>query len=214
MSIDKGLERLSERMVETASSSLAHRSSRRGFLVRLSIVGSALVVSPIRYLLRPGSAWGTTTCTSGCNPGDLCHDSGTSAFCCTLTNGTNDCPANTDPCGWWRCCIPTSYCASGYKYFIDCCGCSGAGQCAHDSCGNRKYCCYGQQWTNCTPTHGTTIRCRVVRCANPGTLGGQFSNCTTQIFSENTCCQGSSAAACAGTVAGPHPDCCETCSAC
>jgi hypothetical protein len=46
---------------------------------------------------------------------------------------------------------------------------------------------------------------------NPGTL---FSNCTTQIFTENTCCQGSEDPGCSGSVAGPHPNCCDTCTAC
>ncbi|MDX6449258.1 MAG: hypothetical protein QOD08_1721 [Gaiellaceae bacterium] len=209
MSLDEGITRVSDKMVSYASTTLDRRSSRRGFLIRASLVGSAMMVAPHRFLLRPESAFAVTTCTS-CTSG-VCFTSHNSAFCCTLTNGTNNCPANTDPCGWWRCCIPTSYCQSGFKYFIDCCGCTGAGACALDSCGNRRYCCYDQEWTNCTPTHGTRIRCRIVRCANPG---GLFGNCTSQIFTESSCCQGSDAAGCAGTVAGPHPNCCDTCLAC
>lgn len=211
MSIDQGLTQVSDKMVSVATSTLDRTTSRRGFLVRASVVGAALVVSPLRFLLRPGSAFAYATSCTSCGSG-LCKTSNNSAFCCSLTNGTNDCPANTDPCGWWRCCIPTSYCSSGYKYFIDCCGCaSGEGRCAHDACGYRKICCYPQSWSNCTPTHTGNIRCRIVRCVNPGTL---FSNCTTQILTENTCCQGSEDPGCAGTVAGPHPNCCDTCSAC
>jgi hypothetical protein len=209
MSIGQSIERASDRLVQSASSQLERRSSRRGFLIKASMVGSALAVGPVRYLLQPGSAWAAVTTCSSCTSG-LCFSSHNSAFCCTLTNGTNDCPPNTDPCGWWRCCIPTSYCSSGFKYFVDCCGCSGAGQCAQDSCGNRKICCYGQEWPNCTPTHAPTIRCRIVRCVNPGTL---FGNCTTQVFTASTCCQSSASSQCPPVVQNA-PNCCDTCSAC
>ena len=42
--------------MHAASGYLERRTSRRGFLVRAAVVGSALTVGPIRYLVRPQSA--------------------------------------------------------------------------------------------------------------------------------------------------------------
>jgi hypothetical protein len=202
------LDRLSDKVASATSKSLERRTTRQGFLVRMGLVGSALVVAPLRYLIRPGSAWAYVTSCSSCTSG-LCFTSHTSAFCCTLDGGTNDCPSGTSPCGWWRCCDPT-YCGTGYKYFLDCCGCTNiAGHCAQDSCGDRKVCCYDKEWGQCTTSY-TKIRCRIIRCVNPGTL---FSNCTTTLATDTTCCQGSTASTCPGIVQN-HPNCCDTCTAC
>ena len=196
------LQKAAGRATDTAANFMMQRTSRRGLLVRATIVGSALALGPVRYLMRPGTAWAySTTCTS-CTSG-LCYSSSNSAFCCTIY-GTNACPSGTSACGWWRCCISTLYCSSGYRYFIDCCGGCGTGHCVNDSCGDRKTCCYPKSWDNCTGTG--TIQCRAVLCVMPNQV---YSNCDTNIQTENTCCQGSNASGCPN-----YPSCCDSCTAC
>ena len=45
---------VAEKVVGVVSSGLSSRSSRRGFLFRSTLVGSALALNPWRFLLRPG----------------------------------------------------------------------------------------------------------------------------------------------------------------
>lgn len=67
------------------------RTSRRGFLARVAVVGSALTVSPVGFLLRPGTAYAAV-----CGTDSTCA-SGYTVFCCTINNGVNRCP----PAAWW-----------------------------------------------------------------------------------------------------------------
>src|SRR5438094_6583076 len=76
-------------LVDAAARALERRTSRRGFLARLALAGSAAAVAPMRYLLRPLSPMAVIRC-SDCSPGALCCD-GWTVFCCTLT-GSNSCP--------------------------------------------------------------------------------------------------------------------------
>jgi len=48
---------IAEKLVEVASAGLARRSSRRGFLMRSAVVGSALAVNPFKFALKPGTAY-------------------------------------------------------------------------------------------------------------------------------------------------------------
>lgn len=90
----------------------ARRVSRRGFLSRAAMVGTALAVAPERFLFEPRTAYGVasrsmcTTCSSlspgNCDCGDLCC-SGWTEFCCATHPETgNTCPPGTVPGGWWR----------------------------------------------------------------------------------------------------------------
>ena len=74
-------------LAERASEVLASRVSRRSFVVRMAIAGSALAVGPLRYLLRPGTAYAVVC--GQCGGGPCCD--GYTEFCCVL-NGTNACP--------------------------------------------------------------------------------------------------------------------------
>jgi hypothetical protein len=210
-----GLQRFADSFTQQAASTLSRKVSRRGFLVRMTVVGSALTIAPMRYLLRPGSAWAATGCF-GCASGTfcpncadkttLCPSSANSTFCCSLSGGANSCPTGTHACGWWRCCIPTTYCSSGYRYFVDCCdpNCESP-HCSNNHCNSRVECCFASTWSNCNGNAGT-IRCRAVLCVNPS----QVYNCNpTPVFTENTCCQGSTAAPCPNI-----PSCCDTCDPC
>src|SRR6516225_6101634 len=91
---------VTRRLADAAGSLLERRTSRRGFLARAALAGSAMVVAPLRYLLRPVSAWaviGPGSCGSG-----LCTD-GYTAFCCEINQGKNVCPPGTFIAGWWMC---------------------------------------------------------------------------------------------------------------
>ena len=82
------------------------------------------LVNPLRYLLRPGTAY-----ASLCGPDASCA-SGWTAFCCTVNGGQNTCPPGSIPAGWWKA-DNSSFCHSGPRYYIDCnascgtCGCGG-----------------------------------------------------------------------------------------
>jgi len=155
---------------------LDNRTSRRGFLVRSAVVGSAVATVGVKYTTRPGSAF---TYITNCPPGALCRD-GYTEFCCVINNGINACPSGTISGGWWR--ADFSVFCNGTRYYIDCnevccgpprgyqtfcnacheCGCAG-------DCNSRKTYCtyfrYGQcnqdvQWIG-------PIACRMVTCVPP-----------------------------------------------
>ena len=144
---------IAERLVDRA----ATRIARRGFLGRAALVGSAAVVAPVDYLLRPTSAYAAI-----CGPQSLCR-TGYTEFCCTIT-GVNACPAGTVTGGWWKV-DGSHFCGGAPRYYLDCnaqcggCGCgskgicdgscSGTGcGCANGDCNNWKAGCnkfrYGQ----------------------------------------------------------------------
>jgi hypothetical protein len=184
------ITKIPERASEAVGNALAGEgSTRRSFLIRMTVFGSALAVAPIRYLLRPGVAWAANCpqpggCTSG-----ACTD-GYSTFCCTLT-GSNNCPSGTHPGGWWYACIGSSYCANNRRYYIDCMGncptdCSQC-HCANGSCGNRRVCC-NNGYTQCGGSSTARLRCRIVRCVNPCTI---WSSCSCSGGTDQrTCTQG------------------------
>ena len=171
-------------LVERLSSTLAARTSRRGFISRSTLAATALAVAPAEYVLRPVSAYAAVCrCASGaCSCGQPCCD-GYTEFCCTLNHGSNMCPSGTFAGGWWK--ADGSQWCNGPRYYIDCmaecsCGCSGGtgeyfcppgcdGQscgCAHGDCGLRQAGCvvfrYGQCHTEIACTG--RIACRVVTC--------------------------------------------------
>jgi hypothetical protein len=169
---------LSERVVARTSGWLGRRIGRRGFLVRTAVVGSALAAHPLRYLLRPGTAYAAI----GCGPAASCG-SGWTVMCCSINHGQNTCPPGTIAAGWWK--ADGSPFCSGPRYYVDCnatcsCGCGSSGICAREcqncgcrcntgSCDQRAVCCnqfrYGQchQEVRCV---GAVV-CRVVSCTPP-----------------------------------------------
>jgi hypothetical protein len=171
--------------------------TRRGFLLRVAAAGSAFAASPIGYLVYPDTARATNCpAPGGCSSG-ACTD-GYSAFCCGLAGGSNNCPSGTRPGGWWWANIPTSYCANGKRYYIDCIGncpldCSSC-RCRDNSCSNRRTCC-NHGYTNCGGPPAARLRCRIVRCMNPCNL---FSGCSCQApLDQGTC---SHSASCSHTA--------------
>jgi hypothetical protein len=175
------------RLVSRASGVLANRIDRRGFLTRGAVVGSALAVSPLRYVLRPVTAYAAVCNCSGysCDCGSACCD-GYTEFCCTLT-GQNSCPPGTAAGGWWKADAP-GLCGDAPRYYMDCnvvppatpCGCG----CALGDCNHRKACCTQFRYGQChmeIPVMGP-IMCRVVTCAPPWDFD---PSCTTLALTDN-----------------------------
>lgn len=183
-----------QRLVNAASAVLDGRTSRRRFLQRAAIAGTAVAANPASYLLRPVSAYAAIcTCSgSSCDCAASCCD-GYTEFCCTIT-GHNSCPPGTLMAGWWKV-DGSSFCGGAARYYMDCnagcgtCGCGGSGVCGGDcsgtgcgcangSCGNRKSGCtlfrYGQ-CNQAVPCVGPIV-CRVVTCTAPWQID---ASCTT-----------------------------------
>lgn len=186
---------MSRRLAERASSLLGGRTTRRDFLTKTAVVGSAIAVAPRTFVLRPVTAYEAVCGCAGraCACGSLCCD-GYTEFCCTLT-GENTCPPGSFAGGWWKasgsvycsgdryyidcvgnCTHCTSGCGGGHAFCVDTCGDLGCG-CALGNCSYRKAGCtqfrYGQchQEIACS----TRILCRVVSC-DPAVL--VFSACS------------------------------------
>jgi hypothetical protein len=184
---------VSERLAGAAGRLLERRLSRRRALSRVAVAGAALAVAPVRYLVRPGTAWAVIVpgdCASG-----LCLD-GYTAFCCEIQHGQNACPNGTYVAGWWKC---TSYqgsglcAAEGVRYYVDCnrtpnAVFPGGCQCAQGDCGRRRIDCNHFRYGQCnTHVAGTTeVVCRLMICQSPATVG--WMNCNdTEMVDDNTC---------------------------
>ena len=181
---------MSNWLIDRSSAILDRGTTRRGFLTHTALVGSALAVAPVSYVLRPQTAYATICSCNGssCNCTDMCCD-GYTEFCCTLT-GSNSCPPGTIAAGWWKA-DNSGYCdvdgASKPRYYIDCnsgcsdgCGCGSSGvcsqscsesacKCGNGDCGNRKTGCTGFRYGQCNSHIECVGRivCRVVTCTPP-----------------------------------------------
>jgi hypothetical protein len=183
---------------------MSRHESRRNFLRKFALVGSALVTAPLDFPLKPVSAYAAV-----CGPGAECNQ-GWSVFCCTVNRGVNKCPPGTFVGGWWRA-SGSSYCCdsgggAGSRYYIDChpeCECtSGCGPFCTSSClackcrcnnvsstcDRRRICCnvfrYGQCHTEIGCSGG--VACRVVTCTPPYVL---FDSCGSSLRTDNATAQ-------------------------
>ena len=184
---------IAQRFATAVGSVLERRLSRRKALHRAALAGSAFAVAPIRYLVRPGTAWaviGPGNCGSG-----LCLD-GYTAFCCEIEHGYNTCPSGTYVAGWWKC---TSYNGNGLceregvRYYIDCNRTPGhtfpgGCQCANGDCSKRRVDCNHFRYGQCnTQVGGTTeVACRVITCQHPATISSFHCNRTFKV--DNAVC--------------------------
>ena len=127
-------------MVKRATKLLDRPVSRRGFLAKMTMGATALSVAPMRFLLRPGTAYAVICSCLGqtCDCGDLCCD-GYTDFCCSIY-GENACPSGTVPAGWWKA-DGSGICDTAQgpqpRYYLDCnisdcgsCGCGRNGICS------------------------------------------------------------------------------------
>ena len=191
--LDPG-EGATDALVRSSALFLERRMTRRTALQRVALVGSALAVAPLRYLLYPGTALAAIG-PSDCKKKKLCSD-GWTAFCCQINNGLNACPEGTFPGGWWMC---TDYagrllCAEqGVRYYVDCNELPGRQfpggcRCADGTCDERRVACnvfrYGQCNTDVPAV--TAVVCRLVLCENPSTVAGL--NCNASLTVENAVC--------------------------
>jgi hypothetical protein len=175
---------VSRELAEAAASFLGARSSRRSFLVRMAVAGSALTVAPLRYILQPGTAYAAV-----CGPDSSCG-SGYTAMCCTVS-GANRCPPGSFAAGWWKADNSGLCCGNGARYYIDCnmqcgqeCGC----RCASGSCDQRKVCCNVFRYGQChqeIACYGPIV-CRVVTCNPPWTFD---DSCSRDVLVDNATAQ-------------------------
>ena len=155
--------------------------TRRSFLVRVSLFATAVAVGPVRFLLRPGSAY-----ASVCGPSPGC-DQGWTAFCCTINDGRNACPEGSFAAGWWKN-DNSSFCGGKARYIIDCnascptrctCRCSGS-----STCDQRKTCCNQFRYGQCHQEIACSgpVVCRIAIC----TLPWEFEpTCSTALLTDN-----------------------------
>ncbi|MCW2598871.1 MAG: hypothetical protein JWM02_700 [Frankiales bacterium] len=185
----------SQRAVDAVATWLSGRTSRRGFLARSAVVGSALAVDGVGFLLKPQSAY-----ASVCGPSSSCA-SGWTVFCATINKGVNTCPPGSIAAGWWKA-DGASLCGGRARYIIDCnatcsrcatpgragicapqcwscrCTCGPAGQ-----CDNRRVCCNRFRYGQCNQqVHQVgAVQCRVASCIPPW----KFANCSTATATDN-----------------------------
>lgn len=187
---------LGQRAVDRVTGWLSGRTSRRGFLLRAGLLGTALAVDPKGYVLRPGTAYAAV-----CGPGSGAT-SGWTVFCATINDGVNACPPGSIAAGWWKS-DGASLCGGKARYIIDCnatcsrCTSPGAraGICSSScwscscrsglpgTCDQRKVCCnafrYGQCNQHVRQVGG--VHCRVVSCTPPW----KFEQCSTAPATDN-----------------------------
>jgi hypothetical protein len=168
--------------------------SRRSLLLRVAVVGSALAVAPLRYLLYPGSALAAVV-PSQCDSG-LCTD-GYTGFCCEINQGqANTCPEGTFPGGWWMCTDYSGHqlCAEqGVRYYVDCNALPGhlfpgGCRCGNDSCSHRRINCNIFRYGQCNTDIGgvTAVVCRMVVCENPSTI--EALHCSASLATDDSTC--------------------------
>jgi uncharacterized protein with LGFP repeats len=182
-------------VVDVTTRALSRRSSRRGFLARVGLVGSALALDPWGYLLKPGTAYATI-----CGPGSGCN-SGWSVFCATINHGINACPPGSVAGGWWKS-NGASLCGGGPRYIVDCnatcsrCSSpSGSGICARgcqscrctcgpsSQCDRRRSCCTQFRYGQCNQhvAQVGAVQCRTVSCSPPY----EWANCSSAPATDN-----------------------------
>jgi hypothetical protein len=161
-----------DRLVERSSELLDANVSRRGFIAKATLTGSAVAAAGCVPVTQPGSPY---TYITDCPGGALCRD-GYTEFCCVINRGQNSCPPNSVPSGWWR--ADYSVYCNGTRYYIDCNDYSGGGPCrCSDGCNHRKVYCNHFRYGQCNqhiPGTGV-IACRVVTCTPPYAIPG--TNC-------------------------------------
>ena len=174
-------------LVDRAAGFLESRLSRRSFISRSAMVGSALAAAGTDFVLTPGTAYSVicNCAQSNCDCGSACC-SGFSEFCCTVNGGYNYCPSGTTIGGWWRA-DGSVYC-DGPRYYLDCnanCRCTTGCDsgfpfcepscdgvtcaCAGGSCDNWVSGCFQFRYGQCNQDVACMGRivCRVVSCVPP-----------------------------------------------
>lgn len=164
--------------------------TRRSFLARAALVGTALATNPVQFLLRPGTAYAQTTgCGDSPGPG-----SGWTVFCVSVNGnrGKNTCPPGSYAAGWWKA-DNSSFCTGRARYYIDCnrlpsqpgaCSCVNPYTPSPASCDRRAFCCNNFRYGQCNLQIGgvTPVVCRVISCTPPWEWD---PSCTTTSRTDN-----------------------------
>jgi len=223
---------VSATLVERAATFLESRLSRRSFINRSAMVGSAVAIgSGVDLVLKPGTAYGAvcTCANTSCGCGTTCC-AGFSEFCCSINGGYNYCPTDTVMGGWWK--ADNSTFCGGPRYYMDChamCGCStgcGGGwgfcepSCDGATCGCGPAGCdswvtgcfqfrYGQcnQQIDCIGR----IVCRVVACVPPWTID---PTCTTTLAVDNSTAEMNASCWTTAPPSPPSPPCLSAATGC
>lgn len=181
-------------LANRAAALLSRRQTRRSFLQRVAVVGSAVSVSGLDYVLRPGTAY-----ASVCGSGASCA-SGWTALCCTINHGVNQCPPGSFAAGWWKA-DGARLCGGKARYYIDCqarctkCHCRHGSHfcgrecwnckphCAHGTCDERHVCRNVFRYGQCHQEIGCSgpVVCRQISCTPPWT----FEKCSTATAIDN-----------------------------
>ena len=190
------------KLLDRALKATSRKTTRRGFLTKLAMASTAMVVAPFDFIFKPMSAHAAV-----CGPAPGCTD-GYSAFCCTVNRGINNCPPGHVMGGWWRA-SGSAYCLSGgqptSRYYIDChprCTCSSGSasfcssncyacncECPDTStCDKRHTCCAVFRYGQCNTHIGQIgpVTCRVVTCTPPYQI---YSDCGSTLLSDNNTAQ-------------------------
>ncbi len=154
-------------LVSRASGVLDRTLTRRSFVSKATMVGTAVAATGCAVVTQPGSPY---TYITDCGGGSLCRD-GYTEFCCVINKGVNACPPGSIASGWWR--ADYSVFCNGTRYYIDCNEFPDGGPCrCADGCGTRKVYCNHFRYGQCAPFIGGTgvIACRMVTCVPPYTI--------------------------------------------
>jgi hypothetical protein len=183
-----------ERVATAAASVLERCLSRRSLFTRAAIVGSAVTVGGLDFVLRPGTAY-----ASLCGDSHTCS-SGWTAMCCTINHGVNQCPPGSFPGGWWKA-EAASLCGGSARYYVDCqgecttCGCNDGShfcvedcwnckkRCAHGSCDERRVCHNVFRYGQCDRDRHCSgpVLCRAISCTPPW----KWANCSSASATDN-----------------------------
>ena len=175
---------MNRELADAAASLIGAKSSRRSFLVRMAMAGSALTVAPLRFILQPVTAYAAV-----CGPDSSCG-SGYTAMCCTVS-GENRCPPGSFAAGWWKADNSGLCCGNAARYYIDCnlqCGQQCQCRCATGTCDERKVCCNVFRYGQChqeIACYGPIV-CRVVSCNPPWTFD---ESCSRDVLVDNATAQ-------------------------
>jgi hypothetical protein len=190
---------VTEDLVNSVSRYLARRTSRRSFLMKAALTGSAIAAGPVRFLLRPQSAWAISP--GNCPSGSQCQG-GYTEFCCTVNTNPGDarnvCPSYSYVGGWWKACSGnyegSFMCSGTTRYFLDCNlkpNNSCPSHCSQGNCNYWPVCAHDFRYGNCHANNGygtTPVVCRLISCIPPVDYTGGCFECNSTFMDDYSTC--------------------------
>ena len=209
---------MSTKLVAAASRALDTRTSRRGFLRRAAMVGTALVAAPPPSCFAPEAPMGRSF-PANAVPGPRATTGGPSSVA-TSPESTPALRGTWSPAGGGpkatRSATGTAATTWTATRPVAACSCGGSGTCAHtcvdlrchcnhDNCGERKTCCTRFRYGQCNNQKACIgpITCRVVTCVPPWEWDSSCSH--TSAVSQSTYNQSAAGLLPDTTPKGPYP---------